>query len=524
MKKRKIMEGPERVVCCTLCLCMAVAVFSSVALVYLTALVYMPAKREIESGLSDLPVMCTTIERIDTDDCDWYSCGEWCLSKSSHCTKIWAQVRKNGTDVLFKGCSNIEDITCQVMDQDFIAEKVCYSDNDCDAANDRFKQKCTDPRHCGNASQPFKCDYKFHRCLSVRQYRNCKLDNVCTNLEHLFLCENGLCQNITSAFDCHYTKSQHPVDCKDKRQCITLNGLYECHDGQCAKIEWPWHCERHCKHVPTDASRNMIILAGDRMLAANCDLATNLKTGTKIWSKEQTPMHNVKNLRHHHGKNQDRLSSQAQGILMASCTEIQVDRNHFEDSSSFNRRWFGFKALDCVNGTIMPRKHLPSTAANYTLIHQIFLRHGMANKLDVDIEKIPYETDITIYNKTKVLVNTESCVNTLQEECTEFYLDRRRDGRNYSSRDRYPCYYTPHHGDFVTSRFSIEYTKYIFLLSFAIPAGLWIFSCSCLFGCSKMLRIEENGQMRIRCRQKKIPRKLQRERGIGTKSGKQFVD
>ena len=48
------MEGPERVVCCTLCLCMAVAVFSSVALVYLTALVYMPAKREINSGLSDM--------------------------------------------------------------------------------------------------------------------------------------------------------------------------------------------------------------------------------------------------------------------------------------------------------------------------------------------------------------------------------------------------------------------------------------------------------------------------------------
>ena len=114
MRKRRIMEGPERVVCCTLCLCMAVAVFSSVALVYLTALVYMPAKREISSGLSDLPVMCTTVQRIDTDDCDWYSCGEWCLSKSSHCTKLWAQVRKNGTDVLFKGCSNIEDITCQV--------------------------------------------------------------------------------------------------------------------------------------------------------------------------------------------------------------------------------------------------------------------------------------------------------------------------------------------------------------------------------------------------------------------------
>ena len=58
-----------------------------------------------------------------------------------------------------------------------------------------------------------------------------------------------------------------------------------------------------------------------------------------------------------------------------------------------------------------------------------------------------------MYLHFQVLVNTESCVNTLQEECTEFYLDRRRDGRNYSSRDRYPCYYTPHHGDFVTSRY-----------------------------------------------------------------------
>ena len=28
------------------------------------------------------PVMCTTVERVETDDCDWYSCGEWCLSKS----------------------------------------------------------------------------------------------------------------------------------------------------------------------------------------------------------------------------------------------------------------------------------------------------------------------------------------------------------------------------------------------------------------------------------------------------------
>ena len=52
----------------------------------------------------------------------------------------------------------------------------------------------------------------------------------------------------------------------------------------------------------------------------------------------------------------------------------------------------------------------------------------------------------------QILVNTEGCVNTLQGECTTFYLDHRRDGRNQSSKDRFPCYYTPHHDEFVTTR------------------------------------------------------------------------
>ena len=45
-------------------------------------------------------------------------------------------------------------------------------------------------------------------------------------------------------------------------------------------------------------------------------------------------------------------------------------------------------------------------------------------------------------------------------------------------------------------------TRYVFLIAFAVPASLWVLSCSCLFGCSKVLRVEENGQMRIRCRKK----------------------
>lgn len=124
------------------------------------------------------------------------------------------------------------------------------------------------------------------------------------------------------------------------------------------------------------------------MLSANCDLATNLQTGTKIWTGKADLRHSKKEFK--------------KPILMASCTEILFDRNHYKDMETFDRRWFGFKALDCVNGTLMPRKMLPGKNANFTLINQLFLDFGIKNKLDVDVERIPFETDITIYNKTKV--------------------------------------------------------------------------------------------------------------------------
>ena len=65
-----LISGPEKVVCCSLCLCMACAVLSSVSLVYLTFIVYMPAKRELMSGLLELPVMCTTTTMRETDQCE----------------------------------------------------------------------------------------------------------------------------------------------------------------------------------------------------------------------------------------------------------------------------------------------------------------------------------------------------------------------------------------------------------------------------------------------------------------------
>ncbi len=77
---------------------------------------------------------------------------------------------------------------------------------------------------------------KSHRCTSVRQHRNCKRDDVCTGLNHLFLCEDGLCQNITDVFSCSYERAKPPLDCTDKRNCITLQGLYDCRKGMCSQV------------------------------------------------------------------------------------------------------------------------------------------------------------------------------------------------------------------------------------------------------------------------------------------------
>ena len=46
------MEKRERAVCGTLCLCLAVAVMSAVALVYLTVIIYLPSQRELTSGIN----------------------------------------------------------------------------------------------------------------------------------------------------------------------------------------------------------------------------------------------------------------------------------------------------------------------------------------------------------------------------------------------------------------------------------------------------------------------------------------
>ena len=52
----------ERAICLSLFVCLAVAVFSTVSLIYLTSIVYVPVQSELEAGFLPEPVMCTSIK------------------------------------------------------------------------------------------------------------------------------------------------------------------------------------------------------------------------------------------------------------------------------------------------------------------------------------------------------------------------------------------------------------------------------------------------------------------------------
>ena len=76
-----------------------------------------------------------------------------------------------------------------------------------------------------------------------------------------------------------------------------------------SQVDWPWHCERRCEALETNSrDKNVLLLAGDRMVSASCEAAVDVATSETIWSSRR-------HKRHH-------------GFLMASCTELENPSHH----------------------------------------------------------------------------------------------------------------------------------------------------------------------------------------------------
>ena len=222
-----IIPPQDKKICGTICICQMTIVLSSVALVYLTVAIYVPSTRAMQSGIGETPIMCTTVRTSWVDNCEWGSCGEWCLSKTSgSCTQIHVTLRQNGSSILLKNCTNTTNKTCFGIDQENAKKSKCIADE-------------------------------------------------CKNLTGTFNCTMGICINITAAFECVFRDTDPPLKCSGRRgkiTCIEITGLFDCLRGTCARIRTPYNCDRRCVDIPT-RNKNVVLISGDRVHLSSCEEA-----------------------------------------------------------------------------------------------------------------------------------------------------------------------------------------------------------------------------------------------------------
>lgn len=409
-----IIPPQDNRICGTICMCQMTAVLSSVALVYLTVAVYMPTLRAFQSGISEVPAMCTTTRYFKNDNCEWGTCGEWCLSKSSGaCEQIYVNLRRNGSQLTFENCTNNANKTCYGIDQE-------------------------------NA--------KSSRCIA----------DECKNLTGTFNCTKGKCVNITDAFECVFGNTDPPLKCSGRRgkiTCIDLEGLQNCERGTCQRIRTPYNCDRRCVDIPT-RNKNVILLSGDKVFLSQCQraLATVEDVPEEIWTEDQ------------------------EDILIASCYTIE---NTTE----------GVIANDCINGSRLSKTSL-TDLTNFTYLN--YLSAINTDILDPNRKIAPPEMDLLIRNESKLHINMEGCVNTLRDECKDFFREYGKDGSDHNARARFPCFYAESEPDKVVAHFDLEGTYRHFLIASILPSVLFIASCIILVFCQKTVEVGDDAKMRFK--------------------------
>lgn len=398
-------------ICGTICVCQMTFVLSTVAIVYLTVAVYVPFTRAYKSGISEQPIMCTTTRNISVETCDWGSCGEWCLSKTSGaCTQVYVNLRQNGSTILLLDCTSTKNRTCDPIDQ---------------------------------------IGAKRSRCIA----------DECKNLTGIYNCTEGMCMDITEVFECIFKETEPPLKCSGRRgkiTCIDLTGLYKCRTGTCEKIKTPYNCDRKCADIPTH-NKNVIMLSGDKVYLSQCNRAVDMESGEEVWNETQNQ------------------------VMMTSCYNV-------EDSPE------GIVATDCINGTLMSHDVL-SDITNFTFLNYL----SVTNTVPLHKERriAPPEVDLLIANDSKLLINLEGCVNTLQDECREFIRVFGKDGSDHNARARFPCFYSLKDIGFAVVRFNLESTTQQFIIASTVPTILMVVSCLILILCQRTVVVGDDAKMRF---------------------------
>ncbi|MCL4142566.1 UNVERIFIED_CONTAM: hypothetical protein GTU68_051944 [Idotea baltica] len=223
-------------ICCGIMLCQMTAILSGCAMLYLAVIVVIPARDELASGYHREPIMCTTVKAEDITaggkkvECDWSTCGEWCLSKSSTpCMQIYVMARQNGSAVTFSDCYDIEDLPCSALDVNLTLVKKC----------------------------------KLGECRELNGLYNCTKDG------------DNPCRDITPAYHCERRSALkgEAILCNEEKCEERLNGVYLCKEGGCHHLSHIRHywkdCTRKCSNLRL-SDVNVVIFSTERLITTKC--------------------------------------------------------------------------------------------------------------------------------------------------------------------------------------------------------------------------------------------------------------
>lgn len=440
VKRNLLIPKQDGRICGTICICQMTLVFSCVAIVYLSVAVYMPTLRAVQSKIES-PVMCTTI-RVD-ESSNSSSCSEWCLSKGSGTSKnrqIFVHLRENGSTVMFDECVNHDIAHCKDINFETL-----------------------DPFNCRtNTSMKFNDKTRKNKLVK---------NNACSNLTGLFHCFNtGVCYNVTDVLDCNsQNETLMRLTCgmtKGKRgklvqfDCSEVQGVFNCNKGLCSKVDFA-NCGHDCGEIRT-GNKNVVIMSDDQVLTIHCRSAW--KENRKIW--DSTVENN--------------------NLLMVSCLSFNVTK------STNSRESIIMEAIDCVDGVSMKNGEF-NVSMNYMNLSLFY-----NNKTKND-SIVPFVSNLTINKEVKLMINMESCVNTLRDECSEFYRKHSSNGSDHNAVSRFSCFYSQKDNSTAFLHFNIDTEKRNFIFAFFIPSLILIISCFMLILSQKIVFVGDDSKMIFQC-------------------------
>ena len=289
------------------------------------------------------------------------------------------------------------------------------------------------------------------------------------------------CRDLTSILECTIVNLEKEIHCQDRRNCLNLRGMYKCQVGYCSRVLPPYNCKKRCVGIRT-GEKSVIIRQGDIIFSANCGRVRNIDTDKEVWPLSY----------------KSKTKPDQPPTLLMFCTDLYMNDKTNGTST--------IRVSDCFNGTLLEPDFF-GWNTTIDILHQAHVdsiekgsneRDGSPNAETSLVG--PTESDLMIYNNTRLYINYESCVNTLiLNECEKFYEKYGGDGSDLRTNSRFQCFYSPTSSLFATLRFSRWTTLMELMLATVIPISLAIISCFTLVLCTRIIHVGDDSHFYFQC-------------------------